>query len=72
MRTLLNVIWLVLCGIWLAIGYMLAGVVCCVLIVTIPFGLVAAPPRRRTTRRVPSAQLPDHEPPHPMRMRPTA
>jgi uncharacterized membrane protein YccF (DUF307 family) len=41
MRTLLNVIWLLLCGIWLAIGYALAGIICCVLIVTIPFGLAA-------------------------------
>jgi uncharacterized membrane protein YccF (DUF307 family) len=41
MRTLLNIIWLVLCGIWLAIGYALAGVICCILIVTIPFGLAA-------------------------------
>jgi uncharacterized membrane protein YccF (DUF307 family) len=41
MRTLLNVIWLLLCGIWLAIGYALAGIVCCILIVTIPFGLAS-------------------------------
>ena len=41
MRTVLNVIWLVLCGIWLALGYALAGVICCVLIVTIPFGLAS-------------------------------
>ena len=41
MRTVLNVIWLLLCGIWLAIGYVLAGVVCCLLIVTIPFGLAS-------------------------------
>jgi len=41
MRTVLNVIWLVLCGIWLAIGYVLAGVVCCILIITIPFGLAS-------------------------------
>jgi uncharacterized membrane protein YccF (DUF307 family) len=40
-RTLLNVIWLLLCGIWMAIGYVLAGVICCVLIVTIPFGLAS-------------------------------
>ena len=39
MRNLLNVIWLLLCGIWLAIGYLFAGVVCCILIITIPFGL---------------------------------
>lgn len=41
MRNVLNVIWLLLCGIWLAIGYLLAGVICCILIVTIPFGLAA-------------------------------
>ena len=41
MRTVLNVIWLVLCGIWLAIGYVIAGVICCILIVTIPFGLAS-------------------------------
>jgi uncharacterized membrane protein YccF (DUF307 family) len=41
MRTVLNVIWLILCGIWLAIGYVIAGVVCCILIVTIPFGLAS-------------------------------
>jgi uncharacterized membrane protein YccF (DUF307 family) len=41
MRTLLNVIWLVLCGIWMALGYVLAGVICCLLVVTIPFGLAS-------------------------------
>lgn len=41
MRFLLNVIWLVLCGIWMAIGYAVAGVVCCILIVTIPFGIAS-------------------------------
>jgi uncharacterized membrane protein YccF (DUF307 family) len=41
MRTVLNVIWLLLCGIWLALGYLAAGIVCCILIVTIPFGLAA-------------------------------
>ncbi|GAA1680633.1 YccF domain-containing protein [Fodinicola feengrottensis] len=40
-RTILNVIWLVLCGIWMAIGYCIAGVICCVLIVTIPFGIAS-------------------------------
>jgi uncharacterized membrane protein YccF (DUF307 family) len=39
MRTVLNVVWLVLSGLWLAIGYLLAGVVLCLLIITIPFGL---------------------------------
>jgi uncharacterized membrane protein YccF (DUF307 family) len=41
MRFLLNIIWLVLCGLWLAVLYVLAGVVMCVLIITIPFGLQA-------------------------------
>ena len=41
MRTVLNIIWLLLCGIWLALGYALAGIICCILIVTIPFGLAS-------------------------------
>ena len=39
MTTIGNVLWLVLAGFWLAIGYVVAGVVACVLIVTIPFGI---------------------------------
>jgi uncharacterized membrane protein YccF (DUF307 family) len=38
---ILNVIWLVLCGIWLAIAYALAGLVAFILIITIPFGIAA-------------------------------
>ena len=41
MRTLLNLIWLVLAGFWLAVGYAIAGIICCVLIITIPFGIAA-------------------------------
>lgn len=41
MRTILNVIWLVFGGIWLAALYFLAGVIACVLIVTIPFGIAS-------------------------------
>ena len=41
MRLILNVIWLVLAGFWMALGYLLAGVACCVLIVTIPFGIAS-------------------------------
>ncbi|MFI6845561.1 YccF domain-containing protein [Kitasatospora sp. NBC_00085] len=37
----LNAIWLIFCGIWMAIGYVIAGIVCCVLIITIPFGIAA-------------------------------
>jgi uncharacterized membrane protein YccF (DUF307 family) len=39
MNLILNAIWLVLCGIWLAIAYVLIGVLCFVLIITIPFGI---------------------------------
>ena len=38
---MLNVIWLVLAGIWLAISYVIAGVIACILIVTIPFGIAS-------------------------------
>lgn len=41
MRTLLNIIWLIFGGLWLALGYFLAGVICCVLIVTIPWGIAS-------------------------------
>jgi len=41
MKTVLNVIWLVLSGFWLALGYVAAGIVCCILIVTIPFGIAS-------------------------------
>ena len=41
MRTLLNLIWLVLAGFWLAVGYVVAGIICCILIVTIPFGIAS-------------------------------
>jgi uncharacterized membrane protein YccF (DUF307 family) len=41
MKLILNVIWLVLCGFWMAIGYCVAGIVCCILIITIPFGIAS-------------------------------
>jgi len=41
MRLILNLIWLILCGWWMAILYVLAGIVCCILIITIPFGIAA-------------------------------
>ena len=40
-RLILNVIWLVLCGWWMAILYFLAGLVAFILIITIPFGIAA-------------------------------
>jgi len=42
MKTLLNMIWLVLSGFWLFLGYMLAALIMFVLIVTIPWGIAAA------------------------------
>ena len=41
MRLLLNVIWLIFGGLLLALGYALAGLVMCILIITIPFGIQA-------------------------------
>jgi len=40
-KTVLNVIWLVLSGFWLFLGYLLAGVLLCITIIGIPFGLAA-------------------------------
>jgi uncharacterized membrane protein YccF (DUF307 family) len=40
-RAILNILWLVLCGFWMALAYTFAGVVMCILIITIPFGLQA-------------------------------
>jgi uncharacterized membrane protein YccF (DUF307 family) len=41
MRAILNIIWLVLGGFWLALGYIAFGVLACVLIITIPFGIAS-------------------------------
>ena len=41
MRTLLNVIWLVFAGVWLAILYVFAGVLISLTIIGIPFGVAA-------------------------------
>jgi len=40
-KTLLNIIWLVLAGFWLALSYCVFGVIACVLIITIPFGIAS-------------------------------
>jgi uncharacterized membrane protein YccF (DUF307 family) len=40
-RLILNLIWLILCGWWMAILYALAGIICFILIITIPFGIAA-------------------------------
>ncbi len=41
MRTLLNIIWLVLSGFWLFLGYAAAALLMFILIVTIPWGIAA-------------------------------
>jgi uncharacterized membrane protein YccF (DUF307 family) len=41
MRAILNIIWLVFCGIWMAIAYFFAGLICFILIITIPFGIAS-------------------------------
>ncbi|MDI3385803.1 YccF domain-containing protein [Streptomyces sp. B-S-A8] len=41
MKTLLNLIWLVLSGFWLFLGYLAAGVLLCITIIGIPFGIAS-------------------------------
>jgi uncharacterized membrane protein YccF (DUF307 family) len=62
LRLILNVIWFILHGWLLALAYLLAGLIACVLIVTIPFGIAAfrlagfaAVPFGRTTVPAPGA-----------------
>jgi uncharacterized membrane protein YccF (DUF307 family) len=40
-RLILNVLWLIFGGFFLALGYAVAGLICCALIVTIPFGIAS-------------------------------
>ena len=41
MRTILNIIWLIFAGFWMAVGYVVAGILMFLLIITIPFGIAA-------------------------------
>ena len=41
MKTLGNIIWFILIGLWEAIGYFFIGLIWCITIVGIPFGLQA-------------------------------
>ncbi len=41
MRLILNVIWLVFGGLWMAVGYLAAALVSFLLIITIPFGFAS-------------------------------
>src|SRR5215475_7631756 len=62
MRLILNVIWLIFGGIILAFAYVVAGIICFILIITIPFGIAsfrianyALWPFGRTAVRAPDA-----------------
>lgn len=39
MRLIGNILWLVLSGFWLAVSYAVAGIVLCITIIGIPFGI---------------------------------
>lgn len=41
MRLILNVIWLVFGGLWMAVGYLAAALISFLLIITIPFGFAS-------------------------------
>jgi uncharacterized membrane protein YccF (DUF307 family) len=65
MRLILNVIWFVLAGLWMALLYLLAALIMFILIITIPFGLQAVKlanfalwPFGRTLVRRPDAGAP--------------
>lgn len=60
-----NLIWLLLGGLWAAFAYVIAGIVCFVLVVTIPFGIQAFKLARYTlwpfgSRLVPAVESPLH------------
>jgi uncharacterized membrane protein YccF (DUF307 family) len=40
-QTVGNILWLIFVGLWLAIGFIAAGIVMFILIITIPFGIQA-------------------------------
>jgi uncharacterized membrane protein YccF (DUF307 family) len=41
MRLILNIIWLLFGGLWMALGYLVAALISFLLIITIPFGFAA-------------------------------
>ncbi|MFE7723442.1 YccF domain-containing protein [Nocardia rhizosphaerihabitans] len=40
-QLILNILWVILCGFWMALGYLLAALICFILIITIPFGIAS-------------------------------
>jgi uncharacterized membrane protein YccF (DUF307 family) len=41
MRLVLNLLWLFLCGLWMFLAYLLVGVLWCITIIGIPFGIAS-------------------------------
>lgn len=41
LQLILNIVWVVFCGFWMALGYLLAAIICFILVVTIPFGIAS-------------------------------
>jgi uncharacterized membrane protein YccF (DUF307 family) len=39
LRVIGNILWFVLAGVWMALGYVIAGVIQCITIIGIPFGI---------------------------------
>ncbi|MFF9347966.1 YccF domain-containing protein [Streptomyces sp. NPDC014734] len=40
-QLILNILWVVFCGFWMALGYAVAALICFIFIVTIPFGIAS-------------------------------
>lgn len=40
-QLVLNILWLIFAGFWMSLGYLLAALICFILIITIPFGVAA-------------------------------
>ncbi|WP_335934576.1 YccF domain-containing protein [Streptomyces sp. PTD5-9] len=41
LQLILNILWVVFCGFWMALGYAVAALICFIFIVTIPFGIAS-------------------------------
>jgi uncharacterized membrane protein YccF (DUF307 family) len=41
MKTILNILWLLLSGLWMALAYVVFGVLACITLIGIPFGIAA-------------------------------
>lgn len=41
LRFILNILWLITGGIWLFLGYIVFGIIACILIITIPAGIAS-------------------------------